>query len=139
MFKLRPLFVDNSGLVKGRDGEERYGGVVDDVYNRPFYIDLIQRPDTVIVGLDWLDDVILVVGDNASVTGDPDFRTGGPVSVRVYFTHIRKGTNITLIWQNRDQPRQNERYGDYEGICSSPDPFRVAVVAAALRMFGEIT
>jgi hypothetical protein len=136
MVRVEPLSVGSSGAPVIRRDEEPHDEVLQGEFKCPFKFQLNVTPGDVIAGLNWFHDVVVVLPENPSSFGGLVIRDSQPHPVRVYFPHLRQGVNIEVVWENFSTPNQNPRYADSKGICSSPDPYRVCVVAGALLIFG---
>jgi hypothetical protein len=136
MVRVEPLGVRGSGAVVCSHDEEPHDEVLHSEFKCPFKLRLGDTSGDVIAGLDWFHDVVVVLPETPSSYGGLVVRDSSPHPVRVYFPHVRLGVNIEVLWENFSSPNQNPRYADSRGICSSPDPYRVCIVAAALLSFG---
>jgi len=58
----------------------------------------------------------------------------GPVGVGVFLADRGTFHFVEVELVNRQAPRQSPRFQDPDGVCSSPDPIRVAVMVARLRV-----
>jgi hypothetical protein len=136
MVRVVPLDVGDSGVVVLHQDEEPHHDAIDSQFVVPYKLCVDAAPGDVIAGLVWFRDVLVVLPQNQSPSGGLVFRDSSPLAVRVYFPHLRVGTNIEVVWENSSHPHQNPRYADSKGICSSPDPYRVCAVAGAMLCFG---